>query len=66
MTLIRNRIKCKHCGDVIESTHVHDFKYCGCGKVFVDGGREYCRCGFPSGNSEDHIEFMMEYEEESK
>ena len=66
MTLIRNRIKCKHCGDIIESTHVHDFKYCGCGKVFVDGGREYCRYGYPGGNVEDNIEFMAEYEEDAK
>ena len=64
MTLLRNRIKCKHCGDVIESTHVHDFKYCGCGKVFIDGGREYCRYGFPGGDPGDHIEFMAEYAEE--
>ena len=64
--LIRNRIRCLHCLEIIESTHVHDFKYCGCGKVFVDGGREYCRYGYPGGNVEDHIEFMAEYEEETK
>jgi hypothetical protein len=63
--LLRNRIKCKHCGDIIESTHVHDFKYCKCGKVFVDGGREYCRYGFPGGSPEDHMEFLTEYEGEA-
>jgi hypothetical protein len=41
-----NRIKCNRCGDVIESTSAHDFKFCKCGAVAVDGGREYLkRCG---------------------
>ena len=35
-----NKIKCRHCGDVIESTHTHDFKWCKCGMVAVDGGLE--------------------------
>lgn len=38
MTILENKIKCKHCGDVIESKHVHDFKRCSCGRVAVDGG----------------------------
>jgi DNA-directed RNA polymerase subunit N (RpoN/RPB10) len=41
--IIRNAIRCVKCGDVIESTHVHDFRYCKCGTVAVDGGREYLR-----------------------
>lgn len=62
--LIRNAIRCKKCLDEIESRHVHDFKYCECGSVFVDGGREYCRYGYPGGKIEDWIEFLTEYEEE--
>ena len=47
--IIRNRIKCKHCGDIIESISVHDFKFCSCGKVAVDGGRCYLkRTGSPN------------------
>lgn len=38
-----NRIKCKKCGDIIESYDVHDFKWCSCKSVAVDGGREYLR-----------------------
>ena len=38
-----NKIKCKKCGDIIESTSVHDFKLCSCGTVAVDGGHEYLR-----------------------
>ena len=41
-----NKIKCKKCGDVIESKSVHDFKFCRCGAVAVDGGHDYLRrCG---------------------
>lgn len=47
--IIRNRIKCKHCGDIIESTSTHDFKFCSCGKVAVDGERSYLkRIGNPN------------------
>ena len=28
MKIIVNKIKCKKCGDVIESKSVHDFKFC--------------------------------------
>lgn len=45
-----NKIKCKKCGDIIESTSVHDFKWCSCGTVAVDGGHEYLR---RLGNEED-------------
>ena len=48
--LVKNAIRCKLCGDIIESTHVHDYKQCKCGAVAVDGGREYQRF---IGNPED-------------
>jgi hypothetical protein len=41
--LIRNRIKCLRCGDIIESKHRHDFVWCKCGSVAVDGGLDYWR-----------------------
>ena len=40
MKIIVNKIKCKKCGDVIESKSVHDSKCCKCGAVAVDGGRD--------------------------
>ena len=44
--IIENKIKCNKCGDVIESVHRHDFKFCKCGAVAVDGGHDYLRrCG---------------------
>ena len=44
--ILANRIQCKKCGDVIESASRHDFKFCNCGAVAVDGGKDYLRrCG---------------------
>lgn len=45
LVLVRNRLQCKLCQDIIESRDVHDFVSCSCRKVFIDGGREYCRWG---------------------
>jgi len=41
--IIVNKIKCKKCGDIIESKHRHDFKFCKCQAVAVDGGKDYLR-----------------------
>lgn len=44
--IVKNKIKCKKCGDIIESVSVNDFKFCKCGAVAVDGGFDYLRrCG---------------------
>lgn len=44
--IIRNKIRCKKCGDIIESVSVHDFKFCSCGACAVDSGHDYLRrCG---------------------
>ena len=46
--IIKNRIKCKFCGDILESNSRHDFKFCSCGKVSIDGGQFYLkRSGYP-------------------
>jgi hypothetical protein len=43
MKIILNAIKCLHCGDKLVSTHRHDFKFCKCKSVAVDGGEAYLR-----------------------
>lgn len=53
---IVNKAKCKHCGDIIESTYRHDYKHCKCGKIAVDGGHAYARRLFPERPITDHIE----------
>jgi len=36
-----NKARCKLCGDVVESKHRHDFVWCKCGEIAVDGGNDY-------------------------
>lgn len=61
--VIVNKVRCKKCNDIIESKHSHDFKYCHCGEIFIDGGNEYQRYGWalktPSEGSsaEEYIDF---------
>lgn len=38
-------IICPKCGDFIYSRARHDFHWCSCKNVFVDGGFEYLRWG---------------------
>lgn len=53
-----NKIRCRKCGEIIESVSVHDFKFCKCGAVAVDGGHEYLRrCG-----NLENFEERSEYE----
>ncbi len=51
--ILVNKIQCKKCKDIIESKDVHDFKWCSCKSIAVDGGLEYLR---RVGNLEDIIE----------
>ena len=60
--LVRNAIRCKHCGDIIESKSVHDFEECSCGACFTDGGLEYLRRGFKTSPDDDYEE-LAEYED---
>lgn len=41
--IILNMGFCPSCGDVLISTHVHDFRTCSCGKSTLDGGRDYIK-----------------------
>ena len=56
--ILVNKIQCKKCKDIIESKNVHDFKWCTCKSIAVDGGLEYLR---RIGNLEDIIE-LSEFE----
>jgi len=57
--LVRNRAKCRKCKDIIESKTRHDFVWCGCKAIFVDGGLAYRRCG----GDLNLIEDLCEYED---
>lgn len=54
--IISNKIKCKKCGDVIESKNINDYKRCSCGAVAVDGGKDYLK---RIGNKEDYEELSV-------
>lgn len=41
--VIRNRARCKVCGDIVESMYTHDYRSCCCGNLHVDGGHDYAR-----------------------
>jgi tRNA(Ile2) C34 agmatinyltransferase TiaS len=43
MKIIRNSVKCHKCNEEIESKHRHDFRWCKCQNIAVDGGKEYLR-----------------------
>lgn len=58
----KNAIRCKHCGEIIESTSVHDFKFCSCESVAVDGGHDYLRRCFNT--SPDDFEDLSEFIEQ--
>ncbi|WP_425455538.1 DUF7695 domain-containing protein [Cohnella phaseoli] len=53
-----NAICCKHCLVKIESVSFHEIKFCRCGRVGVDGGREYLK---RSGSIDDYWE-LSEWE----
>lgn len=57
--IVKNAIRCKYCGEVIESTSVHDFKFCSCESVAVDGGHDYLRRCFKT--SQDDYDELSEY-----
>jgi len=54
--IIRNIIKCKKCGDIIESKSTNDYKRCSCGAVAIDGGKDYLK---RIGNEEDYEEMSI-------
>jgi tRNA(Ile2) C34 agmatinyltransferase TiaS len=62
--IISNKIKCNYCGDVIESYTRHDFKFCNCGKVAVDGGRTYLRRCFTNSPKDYEDLSAVEHEED--
>lgn len=62
--IIRNMVKCNHCGDIIESRHRHDFVFCSCGRVAVDGGRAYLRRVFREGGDYTEMSELRESKDE--
>jgi len=52
-----NAVRCLACGEVVRSRNMHDFRWCGCGLVAVDGGAHYARRAVnPGGDYEELLE----------
>ena len=64
--IISNKVRCLVCGEVIESTSVHDFKWCKCGNVAVDGGHDYLKRCYKTNNYEELSETTNEEGEEDE
>lgn len=62
--ILINRIRCTHCGDIIESTHRHDFVTCSCGAVSVDGGHDYMKRSFMYSPADFEDLSVVEHEKE--
>lgn len=62
--ILRNAIKCNHCGDVIESTSRHQFATCSCGCCRVAGELEYLRRCFKHSREEDYTDLSENIEED--
>lgn len=60
--VVVNKAQCKLCGDVVESVHRHDFKWCKCGEIAVDGGKAYIKR--VAKDLSNIIELSETYEEE--
>lgn len=53
-----NAVQCNECGEVIRSRNRHDYRYCKCGSIFVDGGSWYARRG---GDMKDYTDLTEYY-----
>lgn len=62
MKILKNKIRCRKCNDIIESRTRHDYQVCECGLVSVDGGKEYFRRGFTNSPEEDYEELSITVE----
>lgn len=57
-----NKVRCDVCGDEIESKDRHDFVWCQCGTVAVDGGKDYLKRSFKSYDKPEYTELSTYYE----
>lgn len=61
--IIHNKIRCKKCGDIIESKYCHDYVECSCGACAVDGGHQYLRRCFISPDCFEELSEIKEIKE---
>ena len=62
--IVRNAIRCNFCGEIIESKYRHDYKECSCGRVAVDGGKDYLRRCFTEIDDFTDLSKVVEVEDD--
>lgn len=55
-----NAIKCKKCGDIIYSRCRHDFHWCSCDNVAIDGGFDYMKISFKESDSYESLQIDID------
>lgn len=61
-----NAAVCLKCKDYIRSKNRHDFVFCSCGSIAVDGGSWYCRRAGDMSNCVDVIEYFHDVKKSKK
>jgi len=61
--IIRNSAKCFACNEEVESKHRHDFRWCKCQNIAVDGGKDYCKRSFANKGKWEDTSIYEELEE---
>lgn len=60
--ILSNQVECLLCGDKPYSAHRHDFKFCSCKSLSVDGGMDYCKRVFDDRASMREMSIIWEDE----
>lgn len=60
MKILQNEVKCLKCGDQIYSAHRHDFKFCSCESIGVDGGMDYLKRVFNEDSEYEELSITIE------
>jgi hypothetical protein len=55
------KIKCMKCEDVIQSMYRHDFKWCKCKSIAIDGGGDYTKISY-----DEDVEYELLEENNAK
>jgi hypothetical protein len=68
---MRNRAKCKLCGDILESFHRHDYVSCKCGEISIHGGLDYLHAAAKNFDNflridDDDSEIPVQYHEKNQ
>lgn len=51
--------RCPRCNEILYSRANHDFRYCPCDNMFVDGGQQSPRCGWMQGHPAEKMEIEV-------